>query len=118
MDIRLRAQMQRSGESGKEVFIRDTQKGFDENLRFDGADRRGFEGIAPKWVIRFGHERVAAKKLSRRKQADNRLAFVTVERDPGNTGDEQVNEPRLLVLRKNNFIFFEVSYGKTIGELV
>ena len=47
-----------------------------------------------KWVIRFGHERVEAEKFSWRKQANNRLPFVTVKGDPDNSGDEQVNVPR------------------------
>src|SRR6266545_3954476 len=118
VDVRLSAQVQRRSESWEKIFIRGLEKGFDENTRFDGTYRRGLKGIAPERVARFGRERVEAEKFSRRKQANNRLSLMTIVGDPGDSRNEQVNEPGLLVLTENNFVFFESPYGQISGELI
>ena len=118
MDIRLPVQMQGRDEPWEKTLIRGADKGFDENLWFDGTYRRGLKGVAPERVARFGHERVEAEKLSRRNQADNRLPLITVVRDSDDSRDEQVNEPGLRVLIENHFIFLKNPYGQISGEPV
>lgn len=107
MDIRLPVQIQGRDEPWEKIFIRGADKGFDENLWFDGTYRRGLEGVAPERVTRVKHERVEAEKLSRRNQADNRLPLMTIVRDSDDSREKQVNEPGLRVLIENHFVFLK-----------
>ena len=118
VDIRSPAQMQGRGEPWEKIFVRGSQKSFDENPWLDGTYRRSLKSIASERVARFGDERIKTEKFSRWKQTDDRLSLIATIGHPSDSRDEQVNKLGWLVLIENNFILLEGFYSETSRELV
>src|SRR5262245_61253176 len=95
----------------KKDIVGSSQKYIDESLWFNGADPAIIKRFASEHVTALRINRIDSKKLSGRQQIDGGLSFVTIDvRDSDNPRQREVNEFCLLVLVKNDVIFFERLY--------